>query len=51
MVGRSGDCSVTRNPHRQNPKEPIVAFSEWVFSHDVEVIRVDYPLDAGTLIL
>jgi stress responsive alpha/beta barrel protein len=27
------------------------AFSEWVFSRDCQVIRVDYPLDDTTLIL
>ena len=28
-----------------------VAFSEWVFARDCEVIRVDYPLDSETLIV
>lgn len=27
------------------------AFSEWVFNHDVEVIRVDYPLTKETLMV
>jgi len=60
VSGRSGGFSYllltefeSEEAHQAYYSQPThVAFSEWVFSHDgVEVIRVDYPLDADTLIL
>ena len=60
VSGRSGGYSYllltefeSEEAHQAYYSQPThVAFSEWVFAHDeVEVIRVDYPLDADTLIL
>ena len=59
VSGRSGGYSYllltefeSEEAHQAYYSQPThVAFSEWVFSHEVEVIRVDYPLDADTLIL
>ena len=60
VSGRSGGYSYllltefeSEEAHQAYYSQPThVAFSEWVFSHDgVEVIRVDYPLDADTLVL
>ena len=60
VSGRSGGYSYllltefeSEAAHQAYYSQPThVAFSEWVFSREgVEVIRVDYPLDADTLVL
>ena len=59
VSGRSGGYSYllltefeSEEAHQAYYSQPThVAFSEWVFAQDVEVIRVDYPLDAETLVL
>lgn len=59
VSGRSGGYSYllltefeSEEAHQAYYTQPThVAFSEWVFSHEVEAIRVDYPLDANNLVL
>ena len=59
VSGRSGGFDYllltefeSEEAHQAYYSEPAhVAFSEWVFSHDVEVIRVDYALTDGTVLL
>ena len=59
VSGRSGGFDYllltefeTEEAHQAYYSQPAhVAFSEWVFSHDVEVIRIDYPLTDETVLL
>ena len=57
ISGRSGGFDYllltefeSEEAHQAYYSQPAhVAFSEWVFARDPEVIRVDYPLDDETL--
>lgn len=59
VSGRSGGYSYllltefeNEEMHQAYYSQPAhVAFSEWVFARDCEVIRVDYPLNEETLIV
>ena len=59
VSGRSGGFDYllftefeSEEAHQAYYSQPAhVAFSEWVFSHDVEVIRIDYPLTDETVLL
>jgi hypothetical protein len=59
VAGRSGGYDyllftefATEEAHRAYYDQPAhLAFSDWVFSRHCEVIRVDYPLDATTLMI
>ena len=59
VSGRSGGFQYllvtefeTEEAHQAYYGQPAhKAFSEWVFSHRVEVIRMDYPLDERTLMV
>ena len=59
VSGRSGGYDYllltefeSEEAHQAYYSQPThVAFSEWVFGKDCEVIRVDYPLSAETLLL
>ena len=56
VSGRSGGFDYllltefeSEEAHQAYYSQPAhVAFSEWVFSHECEVIRVDYPLNEQT---
>lgn len=59
VTGRSGGYDYllitefeSEEVHQAYYSQPAhVAFSEWVFAHNAEVIRVDYPLNEQTLIV
>ena len=59
VSGRSGGFDYllltefeSEEAHQAYYSQPThVAFSEWVFSRDCEVIRVDYPLSEDTLLV
>ena len=59
VSGRSGGYDyllltefVDEAAHQAYYSQPAhVAFSEWMFAHDCEVLRVDYPLTDQTLIV
>ncbi len=59
VTGRSGGYDYllltefeSEEAHQAYYSQPAhVAFSEWVFAHNAEVIRVDYPLNEQTLVV
>ena len=59
VSGRSGGFEYllltefeSEEAHQAYYSQPAhVAFSEWVFSHEVDVIRIDYPLTEETLLV
>lgn len=59
VSGRSGGFSYllltefeSEDAHQAYYSQPDhVAFSEWVFARDCEVIRVDYPLSKDALVI